>query len=73
LREQFSGVSPSLNEISCGPTDFYPHVPAVGPPQGLQTLEERSETSLPLGILWTGAHEHADTPHPLGLLRARFN
>ena len=48
-----------------------PHVAAVGPAQLLQPLQERREAGLSFRIVRGQAHEHADAPHPLGLLRAR--
>jgi hypothetical protein len=37
----------------------------------LQGLLERYEAGLTLSIVRGTVHEHADAPHPLGLLRAR--
>jgi hypothetical protein len=37
----------------------------------LQPLEERRTACLPDRVVRSRAHEHANAPHPLGLLRAR--
>src|SRR5262249_5952160 len=47
------------------------HVAADRPAQLLQTLQERRAARLRHGIARRLAHEHADAPHPLRLLRAR--
>ena len=57
--------------IAGGPASVDPHVAAVGPAQLLQPLQECREAGLRFRIVRGRAHEHADAPHPLGLLRAR--
>ena len=47
------------------------HVAAVGPAQLLQRLHEHSDAGLSFRIISRDAHQHADPPHPLGLLRTR--
>ena len=54
-----------------GPASVDPHVAADGPAQLLQPLQERREAGLTFRIVRGRGHEHADAPHPLGLLRAR--
>src|SRR5262245_40647715 len=48
-----------------------PHIVAVGPAQFLQPLLECHEAHLVVLIVRGQRREHADAPHPLGLLRAR--
>ena len=43
----------------------------IGPAQLLQPLQERRDAGLRFRIVRGCGHEHADAPHPLGLLRAR--
>jgi hypothetical protein len=50
------------------PADVDPHVAAIAPAQLLQGLLERREAGLAEWIVCGPVHEHADTPHPLGLL-----
>ena len=57
--------------IARGPAGVDPHVAAVGPAQLLQPLQERRDAGLRFRIVRGRGHEHADAPHPLGLLRAR--
>ena len=52
------------------PADIDPHVAAVGPAQLLQALQERRDAGC-VPDRPRPCHEHADAPHPLGLLRAR--
>src|SRR5262245_65574297 len=57
--------------IAQGPADVDPHVAAVGPAQLLQPLQERCVAGLPFRIVLDQVREHADAPHPVGLLRPR--
>ena len=43
----------------------------MDPTQFLQRLQERPDPGLIFRIVRGCGQEHADTPHPLGLLRAR--
>ena len=43
----------------------------IGPAQLLQPLQERRDAGLKFRIVRGCVQEHADAPHPLGLLRAR--
>ena len=45
-------------------------VAAVGPAELLQRLYERGVAGLAFRIVRGRVHEHADAPHPVGLLRA---
>jgi hypothetical protein len=53
------------------PSIVDPHVVADSPTQLLQPLMESCETRLSFSIIGNGIHQHANAPHPLGLLRAR--
>jgi hypothetical protein len=70
-RGQFRRVSASLVRLASRPTDLNPHVAADGPPQQRQLLQERPDAGLKYQIIRGCVQEHADAPHPLGLLRAR--
>ena len=70
-RDQFRRVFANVVGIARGPAGVDPHVAAVGPAQLLQPLQERRDAGLCFRIVRGRVHEHADAPHPLGLLRAR--
>src|SRR5262249_10489007 len=53
------------------PSIIDPQVVAIRPTQLLQALKERCQTSLPFRTVCGHAHQHTDSPHPLGLLRPR--
>ena len=56
--------------IAGAPANIDPHVAAIGPAQFLQALQECCEARLSFLIVRGHAHEHADAPHALALLRA---
>src|SRR5262249_7943804 len=58
-------------DVTAGPTKVYPHVAAIGPTKVRKGLSEHRDASLRHGIVFVVLHEHADTPHPFALLRAR--
>jgi hypothetical protein len=68
--DDFLGQSPRFLEIPCGPpivqVDILPLLPAAL----LQSLLQRFDAWLGFGVIFTDAHQHADPPHPAGLLRA---
>ena len=70
-RDQFRRVSANVGGIGCGPAGVDPHVAADGPAQLRQPLQERPDPGLKFRIVRGCGQEHADAPHPLGLLRAR--
>src|SRR5262245_57415091 len=59
--------------IAGTPANIDPHVAAIGPAQFLQALQERRDARLCLLIVRGQAHEYADAPHPLALLRPRHS
>src|SRR5262249_160899 len=69
-RDQFFRVSANPRRITATPSDFKLHIAIFGPTQLMQQLYEHRETGL-LGCRFGRTHEHADPPHPLGLLCAR--
>jgi hypothetical protein len=58
-------------DIAGTPANFHAHVLTVGPAQLLQPLQERRHASLSFGIVRGYAHQYANAPHSIGLLRAR--
>jgi hypothetical protein len=68
--DQFFRVFASLRRITARPSDFNPHIVAVDPAQLMQDFQEYRDTSL-LVRLACRAHEHADPPQLLALLRTR--
>src|SRR5262249_35460430 len=70
-RDQLRPVLTRTLGIAGAPALADPHVAAVGPAQLLQALQEGREASLAFRTVRARAHEHADPPHALGLLRAR--
>src|SRR5262245_2050815 len=70
-RDQFLSIFVIVFEIGRGKAMINPHIVAVGPAQLLQPLLECREAYLVVLIVLGRGREHADAPHPLGLLRAR--
>jgi hypothetical protein len=68
--DQFFRASPSLRRITACPSDFNPHIVAVDPAQLMQDFLEHGDAGL-LICLHSRAHEYADAPHLLSLLRTR--
>jgi hypothetical protein len=54
--------------IGIRPTCIDPHVSTIGPPEFMECGSKRCQTTVPLRIALGKSHEHADAPHPLGLL-----
>src|SRR5262245_56258928 len=69
-RDQFRDISAVVGLVQI-PAMLDLHVAADRPAQLLQTLQERRAARLRHGIARRLAHEHADPPHALALLRAR--
>src|SRR6516165_6687158 len=70
-RYPFRCIVAIVFEIGCGKAVINPHIVAVGPAQLLQPLLECRKAYLVFLIAHTRGREHADTPHPLALLRTR--
>ena len=70
-RDQFRRVSANAISIARAPAVFDPHVAADAPAQLLQPLRERGDADGSFRIVGSHAHQHADAPHPLALLRPR--
>jgi hypothetical protein len=70
LRFVFASGASALG-IAQGPAILDPQIAALDPTQLLQSLLERHEADLHVGAIRRPDREHADPPHPLGLLRAR--
>src|SRR5262245_3847639 len=68
--DQSRDIFPIVFGFACNKAIINPHILAVGPAQLLQSLLECREAYLVVLIVGH-AREHADAPHPLGLLRAR--
>jgi hypothetical protein len=66
LRERWCPIG-----VTGSPPKVDPHVAAIGPTQPRKRLRERENARLPQGIVFVARLEHADTPYPLALLRAR--
>ena len=69
-RDQLRSVSAKAIEIAGAPAVFDPHVAADNPAQLGQPLRERRDAFQSSLIALDRAHEHADPPHALPLLRA---
>ena len=70
-RRQFRRVSANVVGIGRGPAGVDPHVAADGPARLRQLLQERPHPGLKFRIVRGCGQEHADAPHPVGLLCTR--
>ena len=70
-RDQFRRVPANVPGMGSGPADIDLQVAANRPAQQRQPLQERSDAGLIWRIVRSCGQEHADAPHPLGLLRPR--
>src|SRR5215470_14776740 len=70
-RDQFRRMFANALHIAPGPAGIDLHIATIGPAQLLQALPERRDAGFCLRIIHGEWYEHADAPHPLGLLRAR--
>ena len=66
-----AAYSRTSSALPRGPAGIDLRVAADAPTQFLQPLQERCDAGLSLRIVRGLAHEHADAPHPLALLRTR--
>src|SRR5262245_50874216 len=70
-RDQFRSVSANAITIARTPAVVDPHVAANAPAQLLQPVRERGGAGGSFRVLGSHAHQHADAPYVLALLRAR--
>jgi hypothetical protein len=70
-RGQFLRLAANCGGIGCGPAGVDLHIATDDPSQQRQRLLERPDARLPDRIVRSRGREHANAPHPLGLLRAR--
>ena len=70
-RQKLLGISAKTTGIARCPAIVDPHVAPVGPAQLLQSLLESRNAALAFRIVRGQVHQHANTLHALGLLRAR--
>src|SRR6266478_4362101 len=59
------------NQQAATSTNLHSQIGAIGPTQYCKLLRECKKLGLPLRIACVRAPQHAETPHPVGLLRAR--
>jgi hypothetical protein len=62
----------SSNVVGRSPASIDPQIAAFAPAQLLQGLCERRDAVLSFRIVRVHIHEHANAPHGLALLRARY-
>jgi hypothetical protein len=72
-RHKFLRESLQQCRIGCGPANVEPYLAAVGPPELLEFLPKRRDKGLSLRVVLGRRHQHADSPHPVSLLRACGN
>src|ERR1051326_8350082 len=68
--DQLLCKSSDAADIAARPTVIDPKITAIGPPQLRQSLPERRDQALGFQIVLRKVQEHAEAPHPRGLLRA---
>jgi hypothetical protein len=61
----------SILSISARNIDSKSEIATVGPTTFRKALRELGKLGLSFGIVFFNAHQHANAPHALGLLRAR--
>ena len=69
--DQIGRFFAQAGSIATAPAGVHPQVTADGPARLLQSLDQRRNSRLRVWLVRRGVHQHADAPHPLGLLRAR--
>ena len=70
IDQPFCEYSRAVN-VAGSPTDVYPHIAAIGPPQLRKPLREPGEVGFCLRIVFIVGHQSADPPQALALLRPR--
>src|SRR5260370_10698235 len=69
--DQLFRESPCPIYVAATPTNLHPEVATVGPTTFCKALHELGKLGLSFGVVFFHAHQHADAPHPLALLRPR--
>jgi hypothetical protein len=69
--EFFRELSHQVRFSGRRPASVNPNVATLRPPEFVKSVPERRDIALCLRIAFGKAHQHADPPHPLRLLRAR--
>src|SRR5262249_24725233 len=67
----FRCISSVFLATAWGPPDLELDVASFNPAELLKSLPQGRNVALGLRVVRGGVHHDADTPHPLGLLRAR--
>ena len=70
-RDEFLRKSLQRLGVKRPPARVDPDVAAVRPPELLESLPECGDVGLSFRVTLGIAHQHADPPHPVGLLRTR--
>ena len=70
-RDEFLRESLPRLRVERRPASVDPDVAALRPPELLESLPERRDPGLSFPVALGKRHQHADPPHPVGLLRAR--
>ena len=69
--DQFLGTLMKKIGLASCPALINPHVAAVSPAELLESLSKRRDTDRRFRVVCGKMHKHADSPHPLALLRPR--
>src|SRR5260370_25426069 len=67
--DEFSRVVPKASDIAARPAVFDREVLSFRPAELVEALPQGVEARLPFRVALADGHEHADAPHPPGLLR----
>ena len=68
--DQLCRESPCPIHVAATPTNLHLEVATAGPTTLYKALRELGELGLSFGIVFFHAHQHANAPHPVALLRA---
>src|SRR5262249_18915606 len=70
-RHQFGRIFTSFLGVEFRPPSFDPYIASSDPARLREPLKERPDPGLKFRIVRGCRQQHADAPHPLGLLRTR--
>src|SRR5262249_2017914 len=70
-RNQLGRIPTKKFGIARAPAMVDAHIAAIYPAGLLEAVQETGQSGLPIWVVGARAHEYADPPHPLALLRAR--